>query len=118
LGRPLIGGIVMPGAERQRRYMAGLRARALRPAIYLDWELMVDDDGNPFLSADAGPYQLFVSPIDGKISWWVHKHEDDDNVDVAEGDAPSLVVAMEAVENAYRQRAVLSEPLGIPLKCR
>jgi hypothetical protein len=105
MGRPLIGNIVMPGAERQRRYIAGLRARALRPAIHLDWELMVDDDGNGFLAADAGPYQLFVSPIDGKISWWIHKREDDDKepVDIAEGDAPSLVVAMEAAENAYRR---------------
>jgi hypothetical protein len=109
----------MTDAERHRRYMARLRARAAvgegnvthdMPAAFgqgkqLEWEILVDDERNGFISADMGSFGLFVSQNeDNTFRWYVLKSDDEDDdkdpVDVAEGEAPSLVAAMKAAEVA------------------
>jgi hypothetical protein len=104
----------MTASERQMKYIARLRARAegkrnnvtdekTEPAIRLDWEILVDDECEGYLSAYEEPYGLYVRQHGGALFFWhVNKTEDDDKdvVDVAEGDAPSLVAAMAAAEAA------------------
>jgi hypothetical protein len=117
MGRPPIGKVAMTDAERHKRYMARLRHRILSNAIsasrsaipQLNWKILVDDDGDGFLSADAEPYELYVSSGDYGIFWYVLKREDDDNdaIEVAEGDASSLVAAMAAAEAAASKQQLI-----------
>ena len=125
MGRRPIGKAAMTDAERHRRYMARLRARAAegsrarlagednvthdKPAAFgrgkqLEWEILVDDEGNGFISANMGHFGLYVNQIDSMFFWHVLKGDDKDAdkdpVDVAEGEAPSLVAAMKAAEAA------------------
>jgi hypothetical protein len=106
----------MTDAERHRRHMVKLRTRAAarednvthdKPASWLskklEWKILVDDEGNGFISADMGPFELYVGQhFDNTFYWCVLKREDanKDATDVAEGGAPSLVAAMKAAEVA------------------
>jgi hypothetical protein len=115
MGRPPIGKTAMSAAERHKRYMARLRARAAagegnatqnKPAasehgIQLEREILVDDEGEGYITAYTEPYGLYVSQIGNVFFWHVLKDDDDkDAVDVAEGEVPSLVAAMAAAEAA------------------
>ena len=70
----------------------------------MEWEILVDDEGIGFISADMGHFGLYVNQIDSMFFWHVlkghDKDADKDPVDVAEGEAPSLVAAMKAAEAA------------------
>jgi hypothetical protein len=116
MGRPPIGKTALSAAERHKRYMARLRARAetggkpdthakpvLAPAIKLNWEIGMDDDGEGYVLAYMEPNGLYIRQIDGKLFFWhVNKDGDDGKhaTDVAEGEAPSLIAAMAAAEAA------------------
>jgi hypothetical protein len=90
------------GIEKLQEAPEGAQHKQTRRRIQLNWEILVDDDGDGFVSADIEPYELYVSQL-GKFWWYVLKREDyEDAVDVAEGDAPSLVAAMAAAEAAVR----------------
>ena len=103
MGRRPIGKTAMIDIERHRRYMARLRARAAagednvthdKPAAFgqgeqLEWEILVDDEGNGFISADMGSFGLYVNQNDDNtFRWYVLKSDDEDDdkdpVDVAE----------------------------------
>jgi hypothetical protein len=98
-------------AERQRRYIQRLKAKAATreqppEATHPDWEVIVDDeDGEGYLAACEGPYTLYVHQLN-KVWWWyVLKDvpgDAADPIDVAEGEAPSLLAAMAASEVAIR----------------
>ena len=116
MGKPPIGKTAMTDAERHRRYMARPRARAAagednvthdKSASWLskklEWKILVDDEGNGFISAEMGPFELYVGQhFDNTFYWCVLKREDADKdaTDVSEGGAPSLVAAMKAAEVA------------------
>jgi hypothetical protein len=121
MGRPPIGKIAMTDAERHKRYMARLRARAAaggnnvthdepvlpEPGIQLDWGILVDDTDDGYLSVYTEPYGLYVRQLGDTFYWYVLKDDDDsdkDAIEVAEGDASSLVAAMTAAEAAARNR--------------
>jgi hypothetical protein len=123
MGRRPIGKTAMTGAERHKRYIARLRARAAAAGdnathdksapgwdIRLEWEIQVDDEGESYVSAYEEPYGLYIRQIgyddDLPFSWHVNRDptvEGEDCTDVAEGDAPSLVAAMAAAEAAIRR---------------
>jgi hypothetical protein len=83
------------GRQTHRRAAAGIRLD--------DWEIVIDDDGEGYLSAYKEPYGLYVRQIDGACFFWhVITDRDDDIVDVAEGKTPTVVAAMAAAEAAAR----------------
>jgi hypothetical protein len=118
MGRRPIGKTAMTDAERHKRYMARLRARAAagennvtrdKPAAFgrgkqLELEILVDDEGDGFISADMGSFDLYVNQNDDNtFRWFVLKSDEDDDKDpvyTAEGEASSLVAAMKAAEAA------------------
>ena len=74
--------------------------------IQLEWEILVDEEEKGYISAYMEPYGLYVrQQIDNTFFWHVLKDNDDDTVNVAEGEAPSLVAAMAAAEAAAIVRA-------------
>jgi hypothetical protein len=83
------------GRQTHRHAAAGIRLG--------DWEILVDDDGEGYLSAHKEPYGLYVRQIDGACFFWhVITDRDDDVVGVAEGETPTVVAAMAAAETAVR----------------
>jgi hypothetical protein len=94
-------GQAAEGGNRKIEGASGGRAAA---GIRLDdWEILVDDDGEGYLSAYKEPYGLYVRQIDGACFFWhVITDRDDDIVDVAEGKTPTVVAAMAAAEAAAR----------------
>lgn len=85
------------GRQTHRRVAAGIRRN--------DWEILVDDGGEGYLSAYEEPYDLYVRQIDGACFFWhVNKDQDDgkDAVEVAEGETPTVIAAMAAAEAAVR----------------
>jgi hypothetical protein len=109
MGRPPIGKTAMTDAERHRRYMTRLRARAGGnnvsnnvPAVpQLEWVL--DDTEDSTITADTESCALYVElPLGPPFDWHVLN---DDGDAVAEGAAPSLVAAMVAAEAAARRAA-------------
>jgi hypothetical protein len=118
MGRPPIGKTAMTDAERHKRYMARLRARAAagdnvnhnKPTptgqgIQFEWDIGLDDKKKGYISAYEAPYYFFVSHNDDALMFWwfVVKDNGDENgdfIDVAEGEEPSLVAAMAAAEAA------------------
>jgi hypothetical protein len=72
------------------------------PGILLEWEIEIGDEG--YISAYEEPYGLYVWQWNPALfCWQVFKDaedEDKDGIDVAEGEASSLVAAMAAAELA------------------
>jgi hypothetical protein len=88
----------------------GLRDRAPLAAFdalpHLVWEIDVDDELEGYVWAYEEPYGLYVRQLDDEVFFWhVDKDTDDGNVDVAEGEASSLVAAMVAAEAAIAKAA-------------
>jgi hypothetical protein len=93
-------------AERQRRYIARLKAAAAdnkpgpsasaRKAAYdVPWEIMVDDEGEGYLAAYMEPYGLYVRQIGDEFSWDIMRDVDENKepIGVADGWAPTLLAA-------------------------
>jgi hypothetical protein len=59
------------------------------------WEFNVDDDGEGYLAACLEPYGLYVRQwAEDKFCWDILSDGDEDDVDVAEGEASTLLAAM------------------------
>jgi hypothetical protein len=71
-------------------------------AVQMDWEILVDDTEDGYLSAYAEPYGLYVNQLGHTFCWYVLEdaYGDKDAIEVAEGRASSLVAAMAAAEAA------------------
>jgi hypothetical protein len=82
---------------------AGGSAPAL--AVQMDWEILVDDTEDGYVSAYAEPYGLYVNQFGHTFYWYVLEDADDDKdaIEVAEGHASSLVAAMAAAEAAAKK---------------
>jgi hypothetical protein len=85
---------------RLRNAMSG----AVRAPATLDWEVQHYDDGGTWLTATMGPYVLFANPDfhESSVFWWIgeDRGNDEELVDVAEGEAPTLFLAKSEAETA------------------
>jgi hypothetical protein len=100
----------MTAAERKRRQRGTYEAAVgdKRAGSELEWEIHVDDEGEGYIGAYEEPFGLYVHQT-GDIYmffWYVlkeHGKHANKSVNVAEGEALSVVAAMAAAEAAYRR---------------
>jgi hypothetical protein len=84
---------------------AALRNAVSGQDIQLDWEILVDDEGDGFITASVEVYDLYVHQDVSTFIWFVAEDDADaDAASVARGEAPSLVAAMAAAEAAVRRQ--------------